>query len=79
MYFPWRCRARCSRSAIHMRVKGTPSCCGTAIECSLTGTFQLILHKRTGLRYRAGRSHYPAAGNPGRVGRCTFQIAMAIW
>jgi acetamidase/formamidase len=29
--------------------QGDAELCGTAIECSLTGTFQLILHKRTGL------------------------------
>ena len=29
--------------------QGDSELCGTAIECSLTGTFQLILHKRTGL------------------------------
>jgi acetamidase/formamidase len=29
--------------------QGDSELCGTAIECSLTGTFQLILHKRDGL------------------------------
>jgi acetamidase/formamidase len=29
--------------------QGDSELCGTAIECSLTGTFQLILHKRNGL------------------------------
>ena len=29
--------------------QGDSELCGTAIECSLTGTFQLILHKKSGL------------------------------
>lgn len=29
--------------------QGDPELCGTAIECSLTGTFQLILHKQSTL------------------------------
>jgi acetamidase/formamidase len=30
--------------------QGDSELCGTAIECSLTGTFQLILHKKEGLK-----------------------------
>ena len=30
--------------------QGDSELCGTAIECSLTGTFQLILHKKAGLK-----------------------------
>jgi acetamidase/formamidase len=33
--------------------QGDSELCGTAIECSLTGTFQLILHKREGLERTA--------------------------
>jgi acetamidase/formamidase len=29
--------------------QGDSELCGTAIECSLNGTFQIILHKKTGL------------------------------
>ena len=42
-------RARCSRSAIRTPRRATPSCAARAIECSLTGTFQLILHKKAAL------------------------------
>ena len=45
----WRCRARCSRPATRTPAQGDSELCGTAIECSLTGTFQLILHKSNAL------------------------------
>src|SRR6516162_11760876 len=37
--------ARCSPPAIRTPRKEIRKICGTAIECSLTGTFQVILHK----------------------------------
>jgi acetamidase/formamidase len=40
--------------------QGDSELCGTAIECSLTGTFQLILHKRDALAGTAlAGLHYP--------------------
>ena len=45
----WRSRARCSRPATPHASQGDSELCGTAIECSLTGTFQLILHKKDSL------------------------------
>ena len=37
------------RSAIRTPRRAIPELCGTAIECSLTGTFQVILHKAADL------------------------------
>ena len=55
--------------------QGDSELCGTAIECSLTGTFQLILHKKATL---AGTSlaelELPAARDPGRVGAARLQL-----
>jgi len=40
--------------------QGDSELCGTAIECSLTGTFQLILHKKDALAGTAlAQLHYP--------------------
>ncbi len=40
--------------------QGDSELCGTAIECSLTGTFQLVLHKRDRLAGTAlADLHYP--------------------
>ena len=36
--------------------QGDSELCGTAIECSLTGTFQLILHKKASSRARRWRT-----------------------
>ena len=55
--------------------QGNSELCGTAIECSLTGTFQLIVHKKETL---AGTSLADAqlsvAGDPGRVGAARVQL-----
>ena len=39
--------------------QGDPELCGTAIEMSLTGTFQLILHKRNTLTGSLAGLNYP--------------------
>ena len=39
--------------------QGDSELCGTAIECSLTGTFQLILHKRNALTGSLAGLNYP--------------------
>ena len=45
--------------------QGDSELCGTAIECSLTGTFQLILHKRDRLAGTAlADLHYPLLETP---------------
>ena len=52
--------------------QGDSELCGTAIECSLTGTFQLVVHKQKALAgTRPGRSELPAPGNAGRMVRRT--------
>ena len=45
--------------------QGNSELCGTAIECSLTGTFQLLLHKRDRLAGTAlADLHYPLLETP---------------
>jgi acetamidase/formamidase len=45
--------------------QGDSELCGTAIECSLTGTFQLVLHKRERLAGTAlADLHYPLLETP---------------
>jgi acetamidase/formamidase len=45
--------------------QGDSELCGTAIECSLTGTFQLMLHKRDRLaRTALADLHYPLLETP---------------
>jgi acetamidase/formamidase len=45
--------------------QGDSELCGTAIECSLTGTFQLVLHKRDQLaRTPLADLHYPLLETP---------------
>jgi acetamidase/formamidase len=39
--------------------QGDSEMCGTAIECSLTGTFQLVLHKRNALTGSLAGLNYP--------------------
>ncbi len=39
--------------------QGDSELCGTAIECSLTGTFQLILHKQAALAGKLKELRYP--------------------
>ena len=71
----WRCRGRCSRRATPHASQGDSELCGTAIECSLTGTFQLILHKRRRAGRHAARGpRLPAARDAGRVGRPRLQL-----
>jgi acetamidase/formamidase len=45
--------------------QGDSELCGTAIESSLTGTFQLILHKKATLAGTRSKTPNPA-GDPGR-------------
>ena len=55
--------------------QGDSELCGTAIECSLTGTFQLILHKKDDAeRHLARRAQLSAARDPGRVGAARLQL-----
>jgi acetamidase/formamidase/AraC-like DNA-binding protein len=44
--------------------QGDGEVCGTAIECSLTGTFQLILHPRAALRGALDDLTYPLVETP---------------
>ena len=56
--------------------QGDSELCGTAIECSLTGTFQLILHKNATLKGTAlADLQLPAAGDAGRVGPARLQLS----
>ena len=55
--------------------QGDSEMCGTAIECSLTGTFQLILHKKATLDGTSlADARLSAAGNPGRMGAARLQL-----
>ncbi len=54
--------------------QGDSELCGTAIECSLTGEFQLILHRRDDLAgTKLGRHQLSAARDRRRVGRARLQ------
>jgi acetamidase/formamidase/AraC-like DNA-binding protein len=44
--------------------QGDAELCGTAIECSLTGTFQLVLHRRRDLPSHLGDLTYPLIETP---------------
>ena len=55
--------------------QGDSELCGTAIECSLTGTFQLIVHKQDTLAGTALEElQLSAAGNAGRMVRARLQL-----
>ena len=59
--------------------QGDSELCGTAIECSLTGTFQLILHKKATLAGTSlAESQLSAARDPGRVACCTASASPTI-
>ena len=49
MYYPVSVAGALLSAGDSHASQGDSELCGTAIECSLTGTFQLILHKKTGL------------------------------
>src|SRR5713226_838424 len=54
---------------------GDSELCGTAIECSLTGTFQLILHKKNMLGGNLARgAQLSAVRNSGRVDCARLQL-----
>ena len=58
--------------------QGDSELCGTAIECSLTGIFQLILHKRDSLTgIVAGGAQLSAAET--RTGSCTALTLPITW
>jgi acetamidase/formamidase len=55
--------------------QGDSELCGTAIECSLTGTFQVILHKKATLAGTSlARSRLPLAGDAGRMADAWIQL-----
>ena len=55
--------------------QGDSELCGTAIECSLTGTFQLILHKKSdACRHAARGARLPDARDEGRMGGARLQL-----
>jgi acetamidase/formamidase len=49
MFYPVAVRGALLSAGDPHASQGDSELCGTAIECSLTGTFQLILHKKSGL------------------------------
>ena len=49
MYYPVSVAGALLSAGDSHASQGDSELCGTAIECSLTGTFQLILHKKAGL------------------------------
>jgi len=49
MYYPVAVKGALLSAGDSHASQGDSELCGTAIECSLTGTFQLIVHKRAGL------------------------------
>ena len=59
--------------------QGDSELCGTAIECSLTGTFQLILHKNASLAGTALENlQYPCSRRR-RTGWCTASASPTTW
>jgi acetamidase/formamidase len=50
MYYPVAVRGALLSAGDPHASQGDSELCGTAIECSLTGTFQLILHKKSALK-----------------------------
>ena len=60
--------------------QGDSELCGTAIECSLTGTFQLILHKQgVAQGDAAAGARLPAARDRDRVRRARLQLTRTTW
>ena len=62
------------RSGNSHAAQGNCELCGTAIEMSLTGTFQLILHKQNTLTGSLRRTELSAAQDTGRVGHAWVQL-----
>ena len=59
--------------------QGDSELCGTAIECSLTGTFQLILHKAGGSRRHGARGRrLPDDRDRQRMGDAGLQLSRTI-
>ncbi|HEY8555567.1 MAG TPA: acetamidase/formamidase family protein [Burkholderiales bacterium] len=60
MYYPVAVPGALFSAGDSHAAQGDSELCGTAIECSLTGTFQLILHKKADLAGTAlAELHYP--------------------
>ena len=58
--------------------QGDSELCGTAIECSLTGTFQLILHKKDTLTGTLAGARTIRCSRPRTSGSCTASASPTI-
>ena len=68
MYYPVAVEGALLSAGDPHASQGDSELCGTAIECSMTGTFQLIVHKKADLGGTAARAvELSAIGNAKRM------------